>query len=163
MDFTKKRWIARKLWLWVSLAIVFSILIGGCLMWNIIIWRINVRNEILNEYMPVRLVSVPPQGAVYEDGSAMMVFGIIDHSNRKQTVTFSLYQHNYSTGETQLFNIEQVFVLLDWTTKQEMENNVINIDAGEEIKLLIYATAKDSTKIKSSRAAPDIEIVTLKR
>lgn len=143
---------------WNKQAKIILIILASCAA------LIFIYNIIRNIYLPVRITSTrpPASGEIFNDGSAWAFFDFKNYSRQEQKVYFLVYQHNFSTDEDQLFDIENMYLLDTACAEEEIENGVLKIPAGESRHMLIEAKAKDSSKVMSSRGAPNVEVVTLK-
>jgi len=126
---------------------------------------------IINNYCkPVRM-SEPfkrPIGGVYSDRedeskiTAHSIFHIKNHSMYEQKVTFVLYQDNIWAEEDCLFDIDYIDIEYGKDSKVRIENGIVKVPAGQQVRITIDATAIDSSKAITSRSGPMVKIVTIR-
>lgn len=151
----KNYWIKWKTPIFMSLiSILLCFIIGSIVI-------IKIIGEVRTKYLPVRFTTSNPTGGVFKDGDAGAIFTIKNYSNQEQAVSFLVYQHNDTTGEDHLFNLEHVYFFLGVNLNEEIENGVVKIPGGQSRDIFIEAKAKDSSTVLASRGAPNVEIVIL--
>jgi len=126
---------------------------------------------IINNYCkPVRM-SEPfkrPIGGVYSDRedeskiTAHSIFHIKNHSMYEQKVIFVLYQDNIWAEEDCLFDIDYIDIEYGKDSKVRIENGIVKVPAGQQVRITIDATAIDSSKAITSRSGPMVKIVTIR-
>lgn len=160
-----KFWYSWKVWSFIILLIIL-------MMFKIVSAEADsvhdydrMKNSMNNRYNPVRMTDNAPEGVVDEDKNgrkkAEAVFYIKNHTNQNQKVTFLLYQHNVTTHEVELFNLEHVYTCFDANTKSEIENGVLTIPGGETMQIHVEGVARNYSKVQISEISPYVKIIKL--
>ena len=125
---------------------------------------------INNFYRPVRmskLFNFRPLGGIdysLEDKSMIESYSIFymkNHSIYEQKVTFIVYQDNSYAEDYCLFDINKIYINFNTDSEIVLEDGLVKMKPGEELSVLVSATANDSSIAVPTRSGPVVKIVTI--
>ena len=94
--------------------------------------------------------------------TAYSIFRIANHSMYEQKVTFVLYQDNIWAEEDCLFDIDYIDIDYGKDSIVRIEDGIVKVPVGQELRITIDSTARDSSKAITSRTGPMVKIVTIR-
>ena len=94
--------------------------------------------------------------------TAYSIFRITNHSMYEQKVTFVLYQDNIWAEEDCLFDIDYMDIDYGKDSIVRIEEGIVKVPAGQELRITIDSTARDSSKAITSRTGPMVKTVTIR-
>ena len=114
-----------------------------------------------------KLFNFRPLGGIdysLEDKSMIESYSIFymkNHSIYEQKVTFIVYQDNSYAEDYCLFDINKIYINFNTDSEIVLEDGLVKMKPGEELSVLVSATANDSSIAVPTRSGPVVKIVTI--